>query len=116
MKRIFVSKPLRAAALVACASATVAGDGDEESRVAAIDTAYQAAFEHQIEDPGTQAVRLYGQDIAIVTARLWLKGTRDGQAFDRRLWFSDTYVRTSKGWRYAFGQASSALPSGSVGR
>lgn len=67
-------------------------------------------YEHQIEDAGTQTVRLYGRDTAIVTARLWLKGTHNGQTFDRRLWFSDTYVRTPQGWRYAFGQASLALP------
>lgn len=70
-----------------------------------------AVYEHQVEDEGTQIVRLYGDDTAIVTARLWLKGTsREGEAFDRRLWFSDTYVRTSQGWRYAFGQASLSLP------
>jgi hypothetical protein len=46
-----------------------------------------------------------------VTAKLWLKGTQQGKAFDRRLWFSDTYVRTPGGWRYAFGQASLALPN-----
>ena len=68
-------------------------------------------YERQVEDEGTQTVRLYGPDTAIVTARLWLKGTRRGQAFDRRLWFSDTYVRTAAGWRYAFGQASIALPA-----
>lgn len=68
-------------------------------------------YERQVEDEGTQVVRLYGADTAIVTARLWLKGrTREGQAFDRRLWFSDTYVRTAEGWRYAFGQASLDLP------
>jgi len=68
-------------------------------------------FEKQVEDEGTQTVRLYGRDTAIVTARLWLKGTyRDGKPFDRRLWFSDTYVRTPQGWRYAFGQSSIALP------
>jgi ketosteroid isomerase-like protein len=68
-------------------------------------------YEHQVEDEGTQIVRLYGDDTAIVTARLWLKGTtREGEAFDRRLWFSDTYVRTPEGWRYAFGQASLSLP------
>lgn len=68
-------------------------------------------YEAQVEDEGTQVVRLYGQDTAIVTARLWLKGvTREGEAFDRRLWFSDTYVRTPEGWRYAFGQASISLP------
>jgi hypothetical protein len=30
--------------------------------------------------------------------------------FNRRLWFSDTYVRTAAGWRYFFGQASLRLP------
>jgi ketosteroid isomerase-like protein len=69
-------------------------------------------YEAQVEDEGTQIVRLYGEDTAIVTARLWLKGvTREGEAFDRRLWFSDTYVRTSEGWRYAFGQSSIGLPA-----
>ena len=68
-------------------------------------------YEAQVEDDATQTVRLYGENTAIVTARLWLKGTtRQGEAFDRRLWFSDTYVRTPEGWRYAFGQASISLP------
>ena len=69
-------------------------------------------YEHQVEDADTQTVRLYGENTAIVTARLWLKGTqKEGPAFDRRLWFSDTYVRTPEGWRYAFGQASISLPN-----
>ena len=69
-------------------------------------------YERQEEDPGTRSVRLFG-DTAVVTARLWLKGAaKDGSnAFERRLWFSDTYIRTPKGWRYAFGQASMALPT-----
>ncbi len=67
-------------------------------------------YERQVEDEGTQVVRLYGPDTAIVTARLWLKGARGGTEFDKRLWFSDTYVRTQDGWRYAFGQSSIALP------
>ena len=68
-------------------------------------------YERQVEEEGTQTVRLYGDDTAVVTALLWLKGvTREGEAFDRRLWFSDTYVRTPDGWRYAFGQASLSLP------
>jgi hypothetical protein len=66
-------------------------------------------YEQQDEDPGTQTVRIWG-DTAVVTARLWLKGSNNGRAFNRRLWFSDTYVRTHSGWRYAFGQASLHLP------
>jgi ketosteroid isomerase-like protein len=62
-------------------------------------------FEQQDEEAGTQKVRVWG-DTAVITAKLWVKGTKDGVAFDRKLWFSDTYVRTGNGWGYAFGQAS----------
>jgi ketosteroid isomerase-like protein len=68
------------------------------------------AYERQDEDPGTQTVRVWG-DTAVVTARLWVKGVRQGGlAFDRRVWFSDTYVRTPRGWRYFFGQVSLHMP------
>jgi len=69
----------------------------------------ETVYEHQVEDSGTQAVRVWG-DTAVVTARLWLKGATAGKPFEHRLWFSDTYVRTPSGWRYAFGQASLPLP------
>jgi len=67
------------------------------------------AYERQDEDEGTRTVRVWG-DTAVVTARLWLKGTAEGSSFERRLWFSDTYVRMPDGWRYVFGQASIRLP------
>lgn len=67
-------------------------------------------YEIQDEDPGTQAVRLFGPDTAVVTARLRLKYVSAGKPSDRLLWFSDTYVRTAEGWKYAFGQSSIALP------
>ena len=38
------------------------------------------------------------------------KGTSSGKPFEKRLWFSDPYVRTPGGWRYVFGQASIPLP------
>jgi len=74
--------------------------------------AKEVVWEHQVEDPGTQKVRVWG-DTAVVTAKLWLKGTSGGKPIDKKLWFSDTYVRTKNGWRYAFGQASLALPPAS---
>ena len=64
-------------------------------------------YEHQ--DESQQKVRVWG-DTAVVTALLWIKGTSGGTAFERRLWYSDTYVRTATGWRYVFGQASLPLP------
>jgi ketosteroid isomerase-like protein len=70
----------------------------------------ERTYEQQDELPGTQTVRVWG-DTAVVTALLWIKGTaKDGQAFDYKLWFSDTYLRTPAGWKYAFGQASLPLP------
>lgn len=67
-------------------------------------------YERQVEVDDSQVVRVVG-DTAVVTAKLWLKGTRNtGEAFDYKLWFSDTYVRQDGRWRYAFGQASLPLP------
>jgi len=62
-------------------------------------------YEHQEELPGTQTVRVFG-DTAVVTAQLWIAYQAGGKPVERKLWFSDTYVRTPTGWRYAFGQAS----------
>jgi ketosteroid isomerase-like protein len=69
----------------------------------------QTVYQHQEEEAGTQKVRVWG-DTAVVTALLWIQGVRDGKPIDYRLWFSDMYIRTPAGWRYAFGQASLPLP------
>src|SRR3954468_9487599 len=66
-------------------------------------------YEHQEEDAGSQTVGVWN-DTAVVTALLWIKGVRAGAPIDYKLWFSDTYVRTPAGWKYAFGQASIPLP------
>ena len=90
----------------------VLGNGTQISRQALLDEAASGriVYEVQDEDPGTQTVRVWG-DTAVVTARLWIKGLREGAPFERRLWFSDTYVRTPDGWKYAFAQASLPLPA-----
>jgi len=92
----------------------VLGNGKVYSRADLIESARDKhiEYEKQVEMPGTQAVRVFGKDTATVTALLWLKGTQkvDSSKFEFKLWFSDTYVRTKDGWRYAFGQASLRLP------
>ena len=60
-------------------------------------------YEQQEEEEGTQKVRVW-RDTAVVTALLKVKGTRDQNPFDYKVWFSQTYVRTATGWRYVFGQ------------
>src|SRR5262245_27319235 len=61
------------------------GAGTVYTRQQLLDSArnQDAIYEHQVEDAGTQTVRLYGEDTAIVTARLWLKGhyRESGQTF-----------------------------------
>ena len=89
----------------------ILGDGRVVTREDHLRAAREKKIQYEIqdEDPGTQTVRVSG-DTAVVTARLWIKGTQEGVAFNRRLWFSDTYVRTPQGWKYFFGQASLPLP------
>jgi ketosteroid isomerase-like protein len=92
----------------------VLGDGTVHTKADLLHSARtrHVTFEQQDEDPGTQVVRLYG-DTAMVSARLWLKGRVDGKDFDFRVWFSDTYIRTPQGWRYAFAQAGARMPTAS---
>lgn len=91
----------------------VLGDGREFDRDDLLAAARSGAYRYEKQDEveGTQIVRVWG-DAAVVTAKLWVKGTRDGEPFDRKLWFSDTYVRTTNGWKYVLGQASLPLPDG----
>lgn len=65
---------------------------------------------YEKQDELEQHVRVWG-DTAVVTALLWIKGTSEGKPIERKLWFSDTYVKTKNGWRYVFGQASLPLPA-----
>jgi ketosteroid isomerase-like protein len=87
----------------------VTGTGKTYSKADLIDMARtrEVLYEHQEEE--TQSVRVWG-DTAVVTAKLWAKGTDQGRPFDWHVWFSDTYVRTPSGWRYVHGQASLPLP------
>jgi ketosteroid isomerase-like protein len=63
---------------------------------------------YERQEDSNRKVRVWG-NTAVVTALLWAKGTDKGKPFEYKLWFSDTYVRTSIGWRYVFAQASLPL-------
>jgi ketosteroid isomerase-like protein len=93
--------------------ALVTGRGSVFSKADLLDSARkkEVTYERQDEEPGTQKVRVWG-DTAVVTALLWIKSVQGGKPADYKLWFSDTYARTPRGWRYVFGQASLPLPKG----
>jgi ketosteroid isomerase-like protein len=87
----------------------VTGRGKIFTKAELLSDARRGGTVYERQEDSEQTVRVWG-DTAVVTARLWAKGTQGGKPFDYKLWFSDTYVRTPSGWRYVFGQASLPLP------
>ncbi len=87
----------------------VTGLGKTYSKADLLEEARSGRIIYEHQEDGSQTVRVWG-DTAVVTALLWAKGTEEGKPFDYKVWFSDTYVRTSAGWRYVLGQASTRLP------
>ena len=91
----------------------VEGDGTVSTKADLLKDAAsgKTRYEHQVDSDRT--IRIWG-DTAVVTAKLWAKGSEDGKHVDYYMWFSDTYIRKPTGWSYVFGQASLALPTGST--
>jgi ketosteroid isomerase-like protein len=87
----------------------IVGSGRVSSKSDLLNEARKGEVAYEKQDELEQTVRVWG-DTAVVTAKLWGKGTNRGKPFEWVLWFSDTYVRTSSGWRYVLGQASLPLP------
>jgi len=90
----------------------VLGDGRRFGRKHLLDDARTKRFTYELQDeePNSQHVLVWG-DTAIVTAKLVIKAWKGEEKIERTLWFSDTYVRTRRGWLYLFGQASLPLPN-----
>jgi len=88
----------------------VTGAGKTFTKTDLLNEARRERIRYEKQDDSNQTVRLWG-DTAVITAKLWMKGTEDGRPFDKRVWFSDTYVRTPAGWKYVFGQSSPPLPN-----
>jgi ketosteroid isomerase-like protein len=88
----------------------VEGDGKRSTKADLLNSATSGKTHYEQQEDTEQAVTVSG-DTAVVTAKLWAKGIEDGVKVEYTLWFSDVYVRTPKGWRYFFGQASLPLPS-----
>jgi ketosteroid isomerase-like protein len=98
------------AAILAEDFVLVIGNGKRFTKADLLNSATdgKTRYEHQ-ED--TERTVMVSGDTAVVTAKLWAKGLEDVTKIDYTLWFSDVYVRTPKGWRYYFGQASLPLPA-----
>jgi len=89
--------------------ALVTGSGKTYTKAELLNEARSGRIVYEHQEDTAQTVHVWG-DTATITAKLWEKGTDNGKPFDYTAWFSDTYVRTSAGWRYVFGQSSLPLP------
>jgi ketosteroid isomerase-like protein len=87
----------------------VTGSGKTYTKADMLEDARSGGSTYQQNDEDVQTVRVWG-DTAVVTAKLWEKGATNGKPFNRKFWFSDTYVHTAAGWKYAFAQSSLPLP------
>jgi hypothetical protein len=90
----------------------VTGNGRVYTKADLLKEAAEKNVIYERQEDYNRTVRLWG-DTAVVTALLWAKGADRGEPFDYKVWFSDTYVRSSTGWRYVLGQSSLRLPAGS---
>jgi ketosteroid isomerase-like protein len=91
----------------------VTGRGEAIGKAELLQEARDAKTMYERQEDSQKTVRLVGKDAAVVTALLWVKGASGDETFDYTLWFSDIYVRTPTGWRYAFAQASMRMPTAS---
>lgn len=87
----------------------VVGTGKSFSKGDLLEEARSGRMHYERQEDTEQVVRQWG-NTAVVTARLWVKGTENGVPFEYKVWFSDTYVRSPTGWRYVFGQSGARSP------
>jgi len=92
----------------------VTGLGKTHSKRDLLEEARSKGMQYERQEDSQRKVRVWG-DTAVVPALLLAKGTEDGKPFDYKLWFSDVYLKTEKGWRYVFAQASARIPEASGG-
>jgi hypothetical protein len=86
--------------------ALVSATGEVETKTDLLNEARTQKYVYSHQQDSDQTVRIWG-NTAVLTALLWAEGTAEGKHFNVKLWFSDTYVCTSRGWRYVFGQVGS---------
>jgi ketosteroid isomerase-like protein len=87
----------------------ITGVGSVRTRDDLLEEARDRVAVYEYQEAGERTVRVWG-DTAVVTALLRAKGEQNGEPFDVRLWYSDTYARIDGEWRYVLGQASTRLP------
>jgi ketosteroid isomerase-like protein len=87
----------------------VEGDGKKSTKADLVNDAKSGQTHYERQEDSERTIAVSG-DTAVITAKLHAKGMEDGAKVDYYMWFSDVYIRTPKGWRYFYAQASLPLP------
>jgi ketosteroid isomerase-like protein len=87
----------------------VSDTGEVETKSDLLSEARDKKYVYSRQEDSRQTVRIWG-DTAVLTALLWAEGTTAGRHFNVKVWFSDTYACTPRGWRYVFAQVGTHLP------
>jgi len=85
------------------------GRGKRYNKTDLLEEARSKKYAYERQDDSEKSVRVLG-DVAVVTAKLFAKGTEEGKPFEYSLWFTDIYKKTPGGWRYVYAQSSLPLP------
>ena len=84
------------------------GRGKRYNKTDLLEEARSKKYIYERQDDSEKTVRVFG-DVAVVTAKLFAKGTEEGKPFEYTLWFTDVYRKTPSGWRYVYAQSSLPL-------
>jgi len=87
----------------------VEGDGKKSTKADLVNDAKSGQTHYERQDDSERTIAVSG-DTAVITAKLYAMGIEDGAQVEYYMWFSDVYIRTPKGWRYYYAQASLPLP------
>jgi uncharacterized protein (TIGR02246 family) len=81
-------------------------NGEVSSRVDEIRELSSGKVHYDVFENFDMQVRLYGDDTAVVLGKTRVKGTSEGDAFDRTVQFTDTLVKRDGRWQIAAGHVS----------
>ena len=81
-------------------------NGDVSTRADEINELRSGKIHYDIFANYDMLARLYGDDIAVVLGKTRVKGTAEGNPFDRVVQFTDTLVKRDGRWQLAAGHVS----------
>ena len=80
--------------------------GEVSTRADEINELRSGKIHYAVFENYDMLARLYGKDTAVVLGKTRVKGTADGQPFDRVVQFTDTLIKRDGRWQLAAGHVS----------